>query len=95
MSVTQELKKTDLSFEKKLDQLASVAIHAGLGLAKGQELVMTATLDALPLVRRITEQAYRAGASLVTTLLYGRRIDTAALSLRRERGLRQGGGVAL
>jgi aminopeptidase len=29
---------------------------------------MTATLDALPLARRITEQAYRAGASLVTTL---------------------------
>ncbi len=30
---------------------------------------MTATLDALPLARRITEQAYKAGASLVTTLL--------------------------
>lgn len=30
---------------------------------------MTATLDTLPLVRRITEQAYKAGASLVTTLL--------------------------
>jgi aminopeptidase len=29
---------------------------------------MTAPLDALPLARRITEQAYRAGASLVTTL---------------------------
>jgi aminopeptidase len=29
---------------------------------------MTASLDALPLARRITEQAYRAGASLVTTL---------------------------
>lgn len=30
---------------------------------------MTAPLSALPLVRRITERAYRAGASLVTTLL--------------------------
>ena len=29
---------------------------------------MTASLEALPLARRITEQAYRAGASLVTTL---------------------------
>ena len=29
---------------------------------------MTAPLDALPLARRITEHAYRAGASLVTTL---------------------------
>ena len=54
--------------EKKLDQLAEVAIKVGLGLASGQELAMTASLDAVPLVRRITEHAYRAGASLVTTL---------------------------
>ena len=40
----------------------------GLGLQPGQELVMTAPIDALPLVRRITEHAYKAGASLVTTL---------------------------
>jgi aminopeptidase len=58
----------ELSFEQKLDQLARVAIEVGLGLARGQELVMTAPLDAVPLARRVTEQAYRAGASLVTTL---------------------------
>jgi len=58
----------ELSFEQKLDQLARVAIEVGLGLAHGQELVMTAPLDAVPLARRITEQAYHAGASLVTTL---------------------------
>jgi aminopeptidase len=54
-------------FEQKLDQLASVAVNVGLGLKAGQELVMTASTDALPLARRITEHAYRAGASLVTT----------------------------
>jgi aminopeptidase len=58
----------DVSFEVKLDQLARVAIEVGLGLGKGQELLMTAPLDAVPLARKITEQAYRAGASLVTTL---------------------------
>jgi aminopeptidase len=57
-----------LTFEQKLDQLARIAIEVGLGLNSGQELVMTAPLDAVPLARRITEQAYRAGASLVTTL---------------------------
>ena len=57
-----------LTHEQKLDQLAEVAVRVGLGLAKGQELLMTASLDALPLARRITEQAYKAGASLVTTL---------------------------
>ena len=66
---TATLETTALTHEQKLDRLAEVAIRVGLGLAPGQELVMTATLDTLPLVRRITEQAYKAGASLVTTLL--------------------------
>ena len=57
-----------LTHEQKLDRLAEVAVRVGLGLAPGQELVMTASLDALALARRITESAYRAGASLVTTL---------------------------
>jgi len=54
--------------EQKLDLLAEVAVRVGLGLKAGQELVMTASLDAVPLARRITEQAYRAGAMLVTVL---------------------------
>jgi aminopeptidase len=54
--------------EQKLDLLAEVAVRVGLGLRAEQELLMTASLDAIPLARRITEQAYRAGASLVTTL---------------------------
>ena len=43
-------------------------MRVGLGLRAGQELVLTAPIDALPLVRRITDHAYRAGALLVTTL---------------------------
>ncbi|MBK1660049.1 aminopeptidase [Paracraurococcus ruber] len=53
----------------RLDRLAMLAVRVGLNLAPGQELVMTAPLEALPLARRITEQAYKAGASLVTTIL--------------------------
>jgi len=56
------------TFEEQLDKLAEVAVQVGLGLASGQELLMTAPLEAVPLARRITEHAYRAGASLVTTL---------------------------
>ena len=55
-------------WDAKVDRLAEVAVNVGLGLARGQELVISAPLEALPLVRRITEHAYRAGASLVTTL---------------------------
>ena len=56
-----------LTFEQKLDRLAEVAVKIGLGLREGQELMLSAPMDALPLVRKITEQAYRAGALLVTT----------------------------
>ncbi len=62
---------------RRLERLAAVAVRIGLGLQPGQELVMTAPLDAVPLARAITDEAYRAGASLVTTL-YGD--DAAALS---------------
>ena len=60
--------RKELTREDKLDRLAAVAVNVGLGLGKGQELVMTASIEALPLVRKITEHAYRAGAALVTTL---------------------------
>jgi aminopeptidase len=70
MSLMAETTKTlgQRTPEQKLDLLAEVAVNVGLGLKHGQELVMTATLDCVPLARRITEHAYRAGASLVTTL---------------------------
>ena len=55
------------TFAQNLDQLADVALNVGLGLKPGQELVMTSSTDCLPLARRITEHAYKAGASLVTT----------------------------
>ncbi len=58
-----------LTHEARLDRLAETAVRVGLGLQKGQEVVMTAPVEAIPLVRRITEHAYRAGASLVTTLI--------------------------
>jgi aminopeptidase len=56
------------SLAERLDTFARVAVHSGLGLREGQELLITAPIDALSLVRRITEHAYQAGASLVTTM---------------------------
>jgi aminopeptidase len=52
----------------KLDKLAQVAVHVGLGLQKGQDLVMTAPLNTLPLARKIVEHAYKAGAGFVQTI---------------------------
>ncbi|MBU2961045.1 aminopeptidase [Citreicella sp. C3M06] len=52
-----------------LDRLADVAVHTGLNLQPGQQLIITAPAEALPLVRRITVAAYKAGAALVTPIL--------------------------
>src|ERR1700688_3065252 len=52
----------------KLDRLAEVAIKVGLQLQAGQDLLLTAPTVALPLVRRIAEHAYKAGAGLVTPI---------------------------
>ena len=54
--------------QARLARLADVAVRVGLNLQAGQELVMTAAIEALPLARLITDAAYRAGASVVTTL---------------------------
>ena len=40
----------------------------GLGLQPGQDLLLTAPIEALPLVRRVAVHAYKAGAGLVTPL---------------------------
>ena len=54
-------------FSTMLDRLGAVAARTGLNVAPGQQVILTAPLSAVPLVRRITEHAYKAGASLVTT----------------------------
>ena len=54
--------------DPELDKLGEVAIKVGLQLAEGQDLLITAPMTAAPLVRRITEHAYKAGAGLVTTI---------------------------
>ncbi len=53
----------------RLDRLAETAVKVGLNLRKGQELVMTAPVEALDLARLVTRHAYQAGASLVTVIL--------------------------
>jgi aminopeptidase len=53
---------------KKIDKLAQLAVDTGLGLRPGQDLILTAPVEALPLVKRIAVHAYKAGAGLVTPL---------------------------
>src|SRR6202167_5040895 len=64
----------------KLDRLAGVALKVGLRLERGQDLLVTAPTVALPLVRKIAEHAYKAGAGLVTPIL-----SDEAITLSRYR----------
>jgi len=54
--------------EEKLDRLAELAIRTGVSLQVGQDLLLTAPIEALPLVRKIVVHAYKAGANIVTPL---------------------------
>ena len=54
--------------EKKIDKLANLAVKRGVRLQKGQNLLITAPIESLPLVRKIAEHAYKEGASIVTPL---------------------------
>ncbi len=65
----QVLPSEAAAHQARLARLADVAVHVGLNLQAGQELVMTSPVDALPLARLVTDAAYRAGATVVTTLL--------------------------
>ncbi len=56
-----------------IDRLAKVTVELGLDLQPGQQLIIAnpdgpIPMEALPLVLRLTEHAYQAGASLVTPL---------------------------
>ena len=54
--------------EEKINKLANLAVKRGVGLQKGQNLLITAPIESLPLVRKITEFAYKEGANIVTPL---------------------------
>ena len=48
MEMAAKTKFVDLTFDQKLDRLAVVAVQVGLGLRAGQELIMSAPIEALP-----------------------------------------------
>ena len=51
-----------------IDRLAELTVKTGLALQPGQDLMITAPIEALPLVRRITDYAYKSGAGVVTPI---------------------------
>lgn len=76
----------------KLDRLAEVAIKVGLQLQPGQDLVLTSSIAALPLTRRIIEQAYKAGAGLVTPIFSDDEITLARFRYGQDAGFDRAAG---
>ena len=68
----------------KLDRLAEVAVKVGLQLREGQDLLLTAPTVALPLVRKIAEHAYKAGAGIVTPILSDEAVTLARYRFARD-----------
>ena len=61
-------------FDQMLAKYADVVVKIGLNLQKGQRLLIRAILDDAPLVRKVTESAYKAGAIFVDVLYTDERL---------------------
>ena len=76
----------------KLDRLAEVAVRVGLRLEPGQDLLVSAPTAALPLVRRIAEHAYKAGAGIVTPFFADEAITLARYRFGRDESFDRAAG---
>lgn len=76
----------DHNFAVELDNLARVAVKVGLDLQPGQDLVLTAPVAAMPLVKRVVKIAYEAGAGLVTPILGDEELTLARFQNSRDEG---------
>ena len=76
----------------KLDRLAELAVKVGLQLKAGQDLLVTAPTAALPLVRKVAEHAYRAGAGLVTPILSDEAVTLARYRFAPDDGFDRAAG---
>ena len=56
-----------MNFNDKLKNYAKLVIRAGVNLQKGQELLLRSPIQCAEFARLLAEEAYRAGASRVTT----------------------------
>ena len=52
-----------MTMQEKLNEYARLAVVTGLAVIPGQEVMISASVDAADFVRLVVEQAYAAGAS--------------------------------
>jgi len=54
-----------MTFDEKLSNYASLLVHVGVNLQKGQRLLLRAPITAAPLVRKVVAEAYKQGSPFV------------------------------
>ena len=74
-------------FDQMLGKYADVVVSIGLNLRKGQRLLIRAILDDAPLVRKVTESAYKAGAVFVDVLYTDERLTHIRLEYANPESL--------
>lgn len=57
-----------IQHDRRLDALAELCVRIGVNVQPGQELIVSAPIEAQPLVHSVTAEAYRRGGRLVTCL---------------------------
>src|ERR1041384_6849808 len=70
---------TETEFDQMLGKYADVIVKVGLNLRKGQRLFIRGILDDAPLIRKVTESAYKAGAVFVDVMLTDERLNRIRL----------------
>lgn len=66
---------TEDAFDQLLSKYANVVVHIGLNLRKGPRLLLRGNLDDAPLMRKVAECAYKAGAVYVEPIYTDERMD--------------------
>jgi aminopeptidase len=78
---------TSHSYARRLERYAELAVRLGANVQPGQEVFLGGLVEHAELIRALTRQAYRAGASYVNVLYNDQHIRRAMIELGPEEAL--------
>ena len=72
--------------EERLERYADLAVRVGANVQPGQNVVLVALVEHVPVARAVARAAYRAGARHVQSFYSDLHFRRAAVELGRKRG---------
>jgi len=73
--------------DARLERYAELTVRVGANVQEGQEVFIQALVEHAPLVRALTRQAYRAGASYVHALYRDQHVRRAMIEFGPDEAL--------